>query len=285
MPVWDVHSNRDLRESRDAMQRDRLLETYGPWALVTGASSGIGEAFARLLAERGFSLVITARRQTRLETLARELAEKHRVTVDVVAADLSAPDFLDVLTPALANRDIGLLVSNAGLGMKGDHAEKSADELTRLLHTNCLALLLLTRHFIPVLQARRRGGMILVGSMEAMLGFPHSATYAASKAFVKSLGEGLWGELAPSGIDVLVCSPGPTDTAMLRAAGVDPSRMPGVMTPRQVAAEALAHVDRGPHLQHGWLNRMLVRFLTWIPRRAAIRMVGYGIKRNLDRMQ
>jgi hypothetical protein len=185
--------------------------------------------------------------------------------------------------PALSDKDIGLLVSNAGLGMKGDHAEKSADELTQLVHTNCLAPVLLTRHFIPLLQARQRGGMILVGSMEGILGFPHSATYAASKAFVKSLGEGLWGELAPSDIDVLVCSPGPTDTAMLRAAGVDPNRMPGVKTPRQVAAEALAHLGRGPHFQHGWLNRLLVRFLTWTPRRAAIRMVGYGIKRNLER--
>ena len=101
---------------------------------------------------------------------------------------------------------------------------------------------------------------------------------------MKSLGEGLWGELAPSGIDVLVCSPGPTDTAMLRAAGVDPSKMPGVMTARQVASQALARLGRGPHFQHGWLNRLLVRLLTWIPRRAAIRMVGYGIKRNLERM-
>jgi hypothetical protein len=251
---------------------------FGPWALVTGASSGIGEAFARLLAERGLHLVIAARRKERLDRLAGELVDRYGVTVKTVGVDLSAPDFLDVLKPALTDKDFGLLVSNAALGMKGDHELKNSEELTRLLHTNCLAPLLLTRHFVPVLKQRTHSGIILVGSMEGGMGFPHSAAYSASKAFVHSLGEGLWGELKHSGIDVLVCAPGPTDTAMLRKQGIDPKHMPRLMSPQQVAKQSLDRLPKGPVFQVGWLNRLTLRFLSLIPRRLAIRMVGYGIK-------
>ena len=258
-------------------------ETHGPWALVTGASSGIGEAFARSLAARGLDLVLTARRKQRLDALAEELVATHGIAVEVVAADLSDARSLEEIARAVEGKPTGLLVSNAAMGLKGDHEHKSVDELTRLLHTNCLAPLLLTRHFLPSLRTRKRAGIILVGSMEGFLGFPHSAAYAASKAFVRSLGEGLWGELGDTGVDLLVLAPGQTDTAMLREAGVKPRAALGVMTPRQVAEQALRRLDQGPVFQTGRMNRLLVRFLTTIPRRSAIRMVGWGMKQPGDR--
>src|SRR5206468_3378335 len=109
---------------------------FGPWALVTGASSGIGAEFARELAARGLSLIITARRAELLGELARQLRERHRVEVEVLELDLAHADFLAPLARACAGKDIGLLVSNAGFGLKGEHHAQSADQLTAMLHVN-----------------------------------------------------------------------------------------------------------------------------------------------------
>src|SRR5262249_49007962 len=118
---------------------DRFVERFGPWALVTGASSGIGAELARALAARGLHLVMPARRAARLDELAAELRQRHGVTVEVVAVDLARPDFLGPLAAACAERDVGLVVSNAGFGKKGAHHEIAAEELTAMLMVNCHA--------------------------------------------------------------------------------------------------------------------------------------------------
>jgi len=252
---------------------------YGPWAIVTGASSGIGEQFARLLAAEGFDLVVVARRKDRLVALAHELREAHAVEVLAVPLDLSSPHALETLGEVCAGKEVGLLVSNAGMGLKGEHCAQDPDVLTQLLFTNCLAPLQLTRAFVPEMVRRGRGGVILTGSMEGYLGFPYSTAYAATKNFVHALGEGLWGELHGTGVDVVVLAPGPTDTEILRRSGADPKSMIGLQSPRQVAQFGLERLGSGPVRMPGVLNRIFVRFLLLLPRRWALRLAGEGMRR------
>jgi short-subunit dehydrogenase len=255
---------------------------YGPWALVTGASSGIGEAFARALAARGLDLLVTARRAGRLEALAAELRAAHGVRVEVLALDLADPGFSEPLAAACAGRDLGLVVSNAGFGVKGEHHTLPAAELRAMLTVNTLAPTLIAHALAPGLVARGQGGLVFTGSIESFLGFPFSSAYAATKAYVTVLGEGLWGELERHGVDVLVLAPGATDTDAPTRQGIDKAKIPGkMMAPAQVAEEALARLGRGPVHVAGWQNRWLVRLLTALPRRTALRLAGKGIRDTL----
>jgi short-subunit dehydrogenase len=205
--------------------RDR----YGPAALVTGASSGIGWAFAEALATRGLDLVLVARRVDRLEELARQLEREHRIRAHVLRVDLARVEAAQELLDRTASFDVGLVVSNAGFGMKGDHAANDPQVMADMLVVNCHLPLQLTRGFIPRLRARSRGGIILTSSVEGLIGCPYSSAYAATKALVKSLGEGLWAELQPDGIDVLTLCPGATESEAAARSGVDPSTLQNVM--------------------------------------------------------
>jgi short-subunit dehydrogenase len=224
------------------------LQRHGPVALVTGASSGIGQAFAANLAARGFDLVLVAREAGRLGAVAADLAARHGVRAVPLALDLARPDAAEAIAAATADEDVGLVVSNAGFSLKGDHAAIDPDALTALLMVNSHIPLQLTRAFIPRLRARGRGGMILTSSVEALIGCPWSAAYSASKALVRALGEALWAELRPDGIDVLTLCPGATDTPALARMGLDVARMPHVMSPAEVAAMALDRIAEGPTL-------------------------------------
>jgi len=257
-----------------------LLERYGPCALVTGASSGIGDAFARELAGEGFDLVLVARRRDRLDALAAELraTQKGVGNIEVLALDLTGPDFIDTIVNACEERDIGLLVSNAGAGAKGAFDETPLDKKYALLELNCRAPLILADEFIPHFKKRGRGGLIITSSIESVLGFPYSATYAATKAFATALGEGLWGELDGSGIDILVLEPGSTDTETLALQGMNAQDMMGLMQPASVARTALDRLGRGPVVVAGRMNRLLVALLSLLPRRIAIRAAGKGMR-------
>jgi short-subunit dehydrogenase len=251
--------------------------------VVTGASSGIGEQFARLLAVEGLHLVLVARRSERLEKLAKELREQHSIEVEALVLDLTRIDFLEPLLSACEQKDVGLVVSNAGAGAKGLHHETPREKLEAILDLNCRAPLLLAHAFAPKLIERGRGGLLLTGSMEGYLGFPYSAGYAASKAFVHSLGEGLWGELRERGIDVLVLAPGPTDTEILPKQGIDPGQMIGLKPPSEVARLGLERLHRGPVVQVGLLNRAFVAFLSLLPRGLAVRIAGRGMRDAIEK--
>lgn len=256
---------------------------YGPWAVVTGASSGIGEQFATLLAERGLNLVIAARRKARLEQLAARLREQHGVAVEVLELDLAAADFLDTLLAASEGKDVGLVVCNAGFGLKGLHHLQDPAQLDSMLGVNTRAPTLIARAFVPRLIERGRGGLLITGSVEGFLSFPWSAAYAASKAYLRSLGEALWAELKPHGVDVLVLAPSATDTDAVRQQGFDPAQMRGLMSPRRVVELALGRLAHGPTYVPGAANRALVRFLGLLPRRWAIVLAGKGARAALER--
>lgn len=262
---------------------DAFSSCYGPWAVVTGASSGIGEQFARALAARGCNLVVVARRADRLDALATELSTGGGVEVETLALDLAEPGSVSRVVAGCAGKDVGLVVSNAGFGLKGLHHQQSESRLEAMVAVNCLAPALLARAFGPALMERGRGGLIFTGSIEGFVGFPLSAAYAATKAFVLSLGEGLWGELHSQGVDVLVVAPGSTDTEALELQGIDKSTLVGIMSPATVVEGALEQLGKRPVHIAGAMNRALVGAVAALPRRAGVGLVGWGMRRTLER--
>lgn len=217
---------------------------YGPVALVTGASSGIGRSFAQSLAAQGFDLVLVARRVERLEALASELRSAHGVTVHVHRVDLADGGAAGQILQATSSLDVGLVVSNAGTGDKGRFESGDAGAMAETLMVNCNTPMLLAHGFVPRLRQRGRGGVIFTSSIEGLIGCPFSTVYSSTKGFLNSLGEGLWGELAPEGIDVLTLCPGATATDRLQ--GVDPGTLRNVMSPDEVVRLTLENIRNGP---------------------------------------
>ena len=259
-------------------ERKQLLERYGPVALVTGASSGIGRAFAEELAAAGLELVVTARRSERLEELAATLAERHGTRTTVQPLDLSAADAPAALAGSTRHLDVGLVVSNAGFGMRGPHDGQDPERLTQLLMVNCHAPLQLARLFVPRLRRRGRGGLLLTSSVEALMGMPYSAAYAATKALVNGLAEGLFGELADTDVDVLALCPGATDTEAPRLQGIDPATLDHLMSPTEVARLALANLANGPVYIPSDHYRNQIEQLAGMPRRDTLLAVAQTMK-------
>ena len=213
-------------------------------ALITGASSGIGEQFARQLSARGHDLVLVARRAERLEQLAGELPTQ----AHVVPCDLA------VDTASLSGRvaelglDVELLVNNAGLGASGPFVEHDPSRDAEQVRVNCEAVVTLTHAFLPAMVERARGGIINVASSAGMQPIPYESVYAATKAFVISFTDALHIELLGSGVRVLAVNPGPVPTEWQQVAGYEPGRagvVPGRISAEQVVRESLAAYDRG----------------------------------------
>jgi len=248
-------------------------DTFGPWALVTGASSGIGTEFARQLAASGLNLVLVARRLSALEALGSELAKSFGIRYRAVELDLSGEDFLEQMEEATHDLDIGLVISNAGAMMAVDFLTIDQQLWQQFLRLNVKAHLDLAHHFGPHLAQRKRGGLLMVSSTAGLQGIPFSAEYAAAKAYVLTLGESLHFELQKKGVHVTVLLPGATDTSMLAASGISPDSLPvKPMSTKQCVAEGLAALsaNRATHIAGG-LNRFVAAVT---PRPLAIRMYG-----------
>lgn len=267
---------RALWNSRDFFRADgpNLRRCYGEWALVTGASSGIGEAFARALAQQGVSCVLTARRRDRLEELAAELEEKNGVETRVVSADLADAKGNLVVFDAVADLEIALLVNNAGAGCAGRLDRRGADELGGLVRLNCAAPLALARHFLPAMQERGQGAMIVVGSIAGRLPLPLHAVYAATKAFDLFLAEALYVEMKEHGVDVLVVEPGSTETEFQEKAGESPH--PGE-SPERVVAVALRALGQQPSVIVGWFDWLRVNVATRFVPRSLTAQIGRDV--------
>jgi short-subunit dehydrogenase len=261
------------------MGTNDFIDRYGPVALITGASSGIGRSFAELLAAKGLDLVLTARRLDRLDQLAARLTSAHGINVKVHQTDLSQASAPQEMLDVTANLDVGLLVSNAGFGLKGRFDSGDPTMLTDMLMVNCNAPMILARGFVPRLLARRKGGIILTSSVEGLIGIPFSTAYAATKGFVNSLGEGLWGELAPEGIDVLTLCPGATDTEAPRLQGIDPATLEHVMSPDEVAARAIGNLGNGPVYVASDHYRENFERLLALPRRDAVAAIARSMRK------
>jgi short-subunit dehydrogenase len=212
-------------------------------ALVTGASSGIGEQFARKLAERGYDLVLVARRKDRLEQLARELP----TTAHVIASDLGSEAADLPGKVAKLGVDVDLLVNNAGFGYRGYFVDSSEEQTAEMVRVNCEAVAILTRAFLPAMVERGRGGVITVASTAGLQPLPYEATYAATKAFALHFTEALHAELRGTGVKALAVNPGPVPTEWQQVAdyGQDTPVMPGAIEAEQVVEESLRAYDRG----------------------------------------
>ncbi|MBV9257852.1 MAG: SDR family NAD(P)-dependent oxidoreductase, partial [Ktedonobacteraceae bacterium] len=215
---------------------------YGPWALVAGASEGLGAEFATQLAINGLNLVLVARRKEPLEALAATLAQEHAIEVRTIEMDLSRDDIESVITEQTGEIDIGLLVYNAATSFVGPFFGRTLQDRLNEVDVNCRAPLTLTYLFGQRLLKRGRGGIILMSSLSSAQGSALVANYAATKAYNRILAEGLWEELRAQGVDVLACSAGPISTpgylASLPAAS---KRSVGMaLSTATVAAETLA---------------------------------------------
>jgi short-subunit dehydrogenase len=236
---------------------------YGPWAVVTGASSGIGEQFARQLAARGRPLSGVARRRARLDALADELRRDHGVEAVSVVADLSAAEAVDSVVGATTGRDVGLLVNGAGFALTGDLLHHPLDAHFKLLDVNTRAPLMLAHRLGPGLLSRGCGGVINVASLAGFLPMPGWANYAASKAYLLSLSEALAHEWRARGVDVLALCPGATATEFANVAGIEHAGM----AVEPVVAEALAALGRRDVVVTGGRNRLVAALTRLLPRR------------------
>ncbi|MDX2220000.1 MAG: SDR family NAD(P)-dependent oxidoreductase [Burkholderiales bacterium] len=243
---------------------------YGDWAVVTGASDGIGRAFAESVAARGLNLLLVARRGDVMDTLAGELSAKHAIQCDVVATDLATDSGLACVQAAGADRDIGLLVSSAGFGTSGEFVQSSLDVELDMLAVNCRATTTLAHHFGRRFAAQRRGGMVLMSSLLAFQGVPRAAHYAATKAYVQVLAEGLRHELRNCGVDVIAAAPGPVATGFAERANM---QMGLAARPREVAEITLHALGRRTTVRPGWLAKLLEASLAPLPRWGRTRML------------
>ena len=255
---------------------------YGPWALVAGASEGLGEAFAHGAAARGVNVLLLARRREALEAVAAEVRRRHGVEARAAVVDLAAPDAASRAAAAADGREVGLLVCNASHSPIGPLLEKATEDLQRALDVNCRSTLLLARAFAPAMAERGRGGVVVMSSLTAFQGTPWVTLYGATKAFGLALAEGLGHELAGRGVDVLACCAGATRTPAFVAAM--PGGAPGLLEPGQVVEEALDGLGRGALVIPGRVNRavsFLLRRL--LPRRTAVRILGDQTRRLQER--
>lgn len=246
---------------------------FGPWALITGASSGIGREFARQIAASGINVVLVARREALLHDAGAEFSKDYGVEHRIVVADLSEEGFLSRVISAAKGLDIGLVVSNAGTANPGEFLKLDRNGLVRLLKLNSLAHMEIAHHFGPDLVRRSRGGIVLCGAMGAMQGVPYMANESGAKSYVQSFGEALHVELTPLGVSVSVLIVGPTQTAIIEKIGFDPATMPmKPMSAEQCVFEGLEALkrNRATHLS-GRMNRIMN---TLIPASLSRSMMG-----------
>ena len=244
---------------------------YGPWAVVTGASAGIGRAMAVQLAREGLHVVLVARRREVLEELGSELRRAHGVETLVIASDLATlPGAQEVLDQTAA-LDVGLLVAAAGVGTSGPLLNAHMPDELQMLSLNCRALLVHTHGFGRRFVERRRGGLLLMSSLVAYQGVPYAAHYAATKAYVQSLAEALHVELAGTGVDVLACAPGPVHSEFASRAGM---QFGAAVSAEQVASGSFRALGHRGTAAPGLLTKLLTYSLAPLPRVLRTRIMG-----------
>lgn len=258
-----------------------FLKRYGNWAIVAGASEGLGAEYAHELASRGLNLILIARREDLLQSLAKQLIEKYKIRAKPLVLDLSLPDAAEQVIHQTMDFDIGLLIYNAAFSAVGPLLDHKMDEHMRELHTNIHTpyklVYLLGQHLLE----RGRGGIVLMSSLSAFQGSAYISTYAATKAFNIVLAESLWEEWRSSGVDVLVCISGAIKTPNYLAS--QPTKTGGLgdmtISPKEVVGEALDALGKQPYVIPGRMNRLasfVMRHL--LPRKWTIQFMGRTLR-------
>lgn len=253
----------------------RVTQKYGPWALVTGASDGIGCAFARHLAAEGLNLILVARREQALAALATELQQAHAVQCRVLPADLSDLESVHRLADATSDLDVGLLVAAAGFGTSGLFLDADLGAETAMVDLNCKSVAALAWHIGPRLVQRGRGGVVFLSSLLAFHGTAHAAHYAATKAYVQTLAEGLRVEWAAQGVDVIASAPGPIRSGFAARANM---QMAQALPAEVVARVTMRALGRQTTVRPGWLSKLLGWSLAMLPRWGQVRVMTQVMK-------
>lgn len=246
---------------------------YGPWALVAGASEGLGAEFATQLAARGLNLILLARRGDVLAEVSTHLQHKYGVEVRTLALDLAREDLVTALAGQFDDLEIGLLVYNAALSMIGPYFTIALEDHLREIAINCRAPMTLAYLFGQPMLARQRGGILLMSSLGGAQGSALLVNYTATKAYNRLLAEGLWDELREQGVDVLTCCPPAVSTPGYLASA--PSGSMSALTPQAVVSEALGALGSGPTIIPGWTYRLAnILMQRVLPRKSTIKLMG-----------
>lgn len=250
-------------------------QTYGPWALVTGASSGIGYEFAQQLAELGLNLVLVARREEAMAELAKGLRAAYNIEARVIALDLTEPEACEQLNEATADVEVGLLINNAGMGAQGALIDTSLSRQRRLIALNCRAPLELAHFFGNRMATVGKGGIIFTSSISAFIGSPYIGNYAASKAYELYLAEAMQFEMRNRGVAVQALCPGFTRTEMtakVRAKKMEPS---------EVVGESLRKLGKKTIVVPGAKYKLMNVLVKWVfSRKRATRMIGKSLEKG-----
>jgi short-subunit dehydrogenase len=251
-------------------ENERLKKNYGEWAVVTGASSGIGLELTKLLAAAGINVVMIARHEAKLVAFSDELKKTFGVSTRVIAVDVSELCGLQWIKDVIADLQVGLFIASAGFGTSGPFIGSSIQQETNMLRLNCEALLVLTHHFAKHFAAQRRGGIILLSSIVAFQGVPFAAHYAATKAYVQTLAEGLAAELKPLGVDVLAAAPGPVRSGFESRADM---KMTNALRTEDVGVPMLKALGRQGTVFPGGLSKLLITGLRTVPRWGKVKIM------------
>lgn len=218
---------------------------YGDWALITGATSGIGKALAFEIAKKGLNIVLVARTQEKLEQVAQGIKEKHRVSTRIIQVDLLEKSGLDIILSETKNLSIGMLILSAGIENNGSFVKNDIETEVKVVELNILSTLRLTHHFAIKMEEKKRGGILFVSSLTAHMPSPLFSNYASTKSYVFNFGSSLYAELKPKGIDVSILSPGVTNTPMSLKSGINwKNSKAQIMEPTDVATEAITNFGK-----------------------------------------
>jgi uncharacterized protein len=254
-------------------------------ALITGASSGIGEAFARKLAAKKFNLVLVARSETKLRELCDELMFNHKITAHYVVLDLTEFEADTTLFSETERKgfEIDWLINNAGFGSFGEFADLDLENELRMIELNISSLVALTHRYLKPMRERRNGVIINVSSTASFQPVPYMTTYAATKAFVTSFSVGLWEETRHYGVRVMAICPGATETDFFRVAEMKPVKMRGMQTPDEVVEAALRGIEANrSHIVSGWSNYIGSIFGAIAEKSLPARLVGKVLRKRVE---
>ena len=253
--------------------------------LITGASSGIGAAFARKLAARGRNVFLVARSEDKLIALCNELGRLTSIRAQYLALDLRHPDAGAQLFEETKKREleIDMLINNAGFGSMGDFVKLDLNHELEMIQLNISALVELTQRFLGPMRDRNRGTIINVASTAGFQAVPYMATYAATKAFVLSFSEALWEENRAHGVHVMALCPGVTETNFFEAAGIDRPPMRTIQTPEEVVETALRALRREKStVISGWTNLLTVEAERFFPRSFVTKVAGKALRSRFE---
>ncbi len=241
------------------MTEERFIQKYGPWVLVAGGSDGLGGAWSEAFAKRGLNVALVARRREPLEAKAKELEARYKVDTLTISLDLSSASAADELSEGLSGVELGSVVYNAALSPGGIFDKTPKDALLGALITNVVTPTSLLRNLLPRLLERDHSAVVLVSSLAGYAGSSSLATYGATKAYLRMLGEALWEENRATGLDVLVTSPGAVTTPGLIARSA--KKIPGQLSPDAIVELSLSHLGKSPTFVPGIVNQLAATLL------------------------